>query len=174
MHAIDAANPRTRMRALPAGHLSRQFVVAFVVVSCAIFVFGAWQFNRLTLLLSPVALAVRNALLLHQALHPLVAPGTGIRPRHRARRRHGSPFAARSIRASCCLTAAVTFWVGGFDVLYACQDYEFDRDDRTAFRSALFRHPHALLTARFSHPDAGLAGRAGAVVHLGWESPWPV
>src|SRR5947209_5474638 len=57
-HSIDAGNPRTAMRALPAGHLSREFVGAFVFVSCAIFVLGAWQLNRLTLLLSPVALAV--------------------------------------------------------------------------------------------------------------------
>src|SRR5436853_4437981 len=55
---IDAANPRTRMRALPAGLLSRKFVMLFVVVSCAVFVGSAAMLNRLTLLLSPVALAV--------------------------------------------------------------------------------------------------------------------
>src|SRR5580765_506855 len=55
---IDAANPRTAMRAIPAGVLSKQFVTAFVVVSCALFVFAASQLNRLTLLLSPVALAI--------------------------------------------------------------------------------------------------------------------
>src|SRR5512147_2764439 len=53
-HTIDGANPRTKMRALPAGHLSRQFVIAFIVVSCTIFVIGASQLNRLTLMLSPV------------------------------------------------------------------------------------------------------------------------
>src|SRR5436305_936579 len=51
-HEIDAANPRTKMRALPAGQLSREFVLAFVAVSCTIFVVGAWQLNRLTLMLS--------------------------------------------------------------------------------------------------------------------------
>src|SRR5438445_10729997 len=56
--AIDAADPRTSTRALPAGHLTPAFVVTFVVVSSAIFVFAASQLNRLTLLLSPVALAV--------------------------------------------------------------------------------------------------------------------
>src|SRR3954452_15232816 len=55
-HEIDSANPRTKMRALPAGHLSRRFVLAFIVVSCTLFIFGASQLNRLTLLLSPVAL----------------------------------------------------------------------------------------------------------------------
>src|SRR6266496_4778588 len=56
--AYDAANPRTSTRALPSGVLSRQFVLAFVVVSCAIFVFAAGQLNRLSLYLSPVALAI--------------------------------------------------------------------------------------------------------------------
>ena len=56
--AIDAANPRTSARALPAGHLSPAFVVTFVVISSAVFVLAASQLNRLTLLLSPVALAV--------------------------------------------------------------------------------------------------------------------
>src|SRR5690242_4217798 len=56
--AIDAANPRTRMRALPAGHLSRGFVLLFVVLSSAVFAGAAWQLNRLALYLCPVALAV--------------------------------------------------------------------------------------------------------------------
>ncbi|MGE0407431.1 MAG: UbiA family prenyltransferase, partial [Candidatus Korobacteraceae bacterium] len=56
--AIDAANPRTRTRALPAGALSRQFVYSFVLVSSGMFVLAAAQLNRLALLLSPVALAV--------------------------------------------------------------------------------------------------------------------
>src|SRR5579871_2505597 len=55
---IDGANPRTQMRALPAGHLSSSFVATFVVVSCAIFVLAASQLNHLSLLLAPVALAV--------------------------------------------------------------------------------------------------------------------
>jgi 4-hydroxybenzoate polyprenyltransferase len=56
--SIDAANPRTQSRALPAGALSKEFVAGFVVISCAVFVLAAWQLNRLTLLLSPVALGV--------------------------------------------------------------------------------------------------------------------
>src|SRR5687767_3045826 len=55
---FDAANPRTATRALPAGHLTRRFVAAFVLVSCAISVLGAAQLNRLAFLLSPVALGV--------------------------------------------------------------------------------------------------------------------
>lgn len=124
--AIDAANPRTSTRALPAGHLSPAFVVTFVLVSSAVFVFAASQLNRLALLLSPVALAV---LLLYSYTkrftrwsHLVLGFALGIAP----------AAAWIAVRGSLdprilLLTAAVTFWVGGFDVLYACQDYDFDR-----------------------------------------------
>ena len=124
--AIDAANPRTSTRALPAGHLSPAFVATFVVVSSAIFVLAASRLNHLSLLLSPVALAV---LLLYSYTkrltrwsHLILGIALGIAP----------AAAWIAVRGSLdprilLLTAAVTFWVGGFDVLYACQDYDFDR-----------------------------------------------
>jgi 4-hydroxybenzoate polyprenyltransferase len=123
--AIDAANPRTSTRALPAGHLSPAFVATFVVVSSAIFIVAASQLNRLTLLLSPVALAV---LLLYSYTkrvtrwsHLVLGFALGIAP----------AAAWIAVRGSLdprilLLTAAVAFWVAGFDVLYACQDYDFD------------------------------------------------
>jgi len=125
--AIDAANPRTRTRALPAGQLSPAFVATFVIVSCAIFIVAASQLNRLTLWLSPVALAV---LLLYSYTkrftrwsHLVLGFALGIAP----------SAAWIAVRGSLdprilLLTAAVTFWVAGFDVLYACQDFQFDRD----------------------------------------------
>ena len=124
--AIDAANPRTSTRALPAGQLSPAFVATFVVVSSLVFVLAASQLNRLALELSPVALAV---LLLYSYTkrltrwsHLVLGLALGIAP----------SAAWIAVRGSLdprilLLTAAVTFWVGGFDVLYACQDYEFDR-----------------------------------------------
>jgi 4-hydroxybenzoate polyprenyltransferase len=124
--SIDAANPRTRARALPAGALTRKFVTSFVIVSSAIFVFAAWELNRLAFLLSPVALAV---LLLYSYTkrwtrwsHLVLGFSLGIAP----------AAAWIAVRGSLdprilLLTAAVTFWVAGFDVLYACQDYEFDQ-----------------------------------------------
>src|SRR6201984_2375911 len=124
--AIDAANPRTRTRALPAGHLSPAFVVTFVIVSCLVFVLAASQLNRLALLLSPVALAV---LLLYSYTkrvtrwsHVVLGFALGIAP----------SAAWIAVRGSLdprilLLTAAVTFWVAGFDVLYACQDLDFDQ-----------------------------------------------
>jgi len=125
--AIDAANPRTRTRALPAGNLSPAFVTTFVIVSCAIFIVAASQLNRLTFWLSPVALAV---LLLYSYTkrftrwsHLVLGFALGIAP----------SAAWIAVRGSLdprilLLTAAVTFWVAGFDILYACQDYQFDRD----------------------------------------------
>ena len=123
---IDAANPRTSTRALPAGHLSPAFVVTFVLVSSAVFVLAASQLNRLALWLSPVALAV---LLFYSYTkrftrwsHLVLGFALGIAP----------AAAWIAVRGALdprilLLTAAVTFWVGGFDVLYACQDYDFDR-----------------------------------------------
>ena len=124
--SIDAANPRTRTRALPSGTLSPRFVAAFVTVSCAVFVLAAWQLNRLTLLLSPVALAV---VLLYSYTkrftrwsHLMLGFALGIAPTAAWIAVRGS-FDPRIL----LLTTAVTFWVGGFDVLYACQDFEFDQ-----------------------------------------------
>src|SRR5206468_2709691 len=123
--AIDAANPRTSTRALPAGHLSPRFVATFVTLSSAIFVLAASQLNRLALLLSPVALAI---LLLYSYTkrvtrwsHLVLGFALGIAP----------AAAWIAVRGTLdprilLLTAAVTFWVGGFDVLYACQDFDFD------------------------------------------------
>jgi 4-hydroxybenzoate polyprenyltransferase len=121
----DAANPRTMMRALPAGLLTRQFVVAFVVASSVIFIFAAAQLNRLCLYLSPVALAI---LLLYsytkrytRLSHLVLGFADAIPP----------AAAWIAIRGTLDwkilpLVGAVTFWVGGFDVLYSCQDYDFD------------------------------------------------
>jgi 4-hydroxybenzoate polyprenyltransferase len=123
---IDAANPRTAMRAIPAGALSENFVAGFVVVSIGIFVLGAAMLNRLTLELSPVALAV---VLLYSYMkrvtrwsHLVLGLALGIAPAAAWIAVNGS-FDARIV----VLTGAVLLWVGGFDVLYACQDVEHDR-----------------------------------------------
>ncbi|MGA2644281.1 MAG: UbiA-like polyprenyltransferase [Candidatus Sulfotelmatobacter sp.] len=125
--SIDAANPRTSTRALPAGQLSSTFVASFVVVSSVIFILAASQLNPLTLWLSPVALAV---LLLYSYTkrftpfsHLVLGFALGMAP----------SAAWIAVRGSLdprilLLTAAVTFWVAGFDILYACQDFQFDCD----------------------------------------------
>ena len=123
---LDAANPRTSSRALPAGVLSPSFVASFVALTSAVFLLSAWELNRLAFLLSPVALAL---LLVYSFTkrwtrwsHLVLGFALGIAP----------AAAWIAVRGSLdprilLLTAAVTFWVAGFDVLYACQDVDFDR-----------------------------------------------
>ncbi len=123
--SIDAANPRTHTRALPAGELTQSFVRNFTALSSAVFVLAAWQLNHLAFLLSPVALAI---LLLYSYTkrwtrwsHLVLGFALGIAP----------AAAWIAVRGSLdphilLLTAAVTLWVAGFDVLYACQDLDFD------------------------------------------------
>jgi len=124
--SIDAANPRTSTRALPAGQLTPAFVATFVVISSAVFIAAAAELNRLALWLSPLALAV---LLLYSYTkrftrwsHLVLGFALGIAP-------SGAWIAVRGSLDPriLLLTAAVTFWVAGFDVLYACQDFDFDR-----------------------------------------------
>src|SRR5436853_556079 len=148
--AIDAANPRTRTRALPAGDLSPAFVATFVIFSCAIFVLAASQLNRLTLWLSPVALAI---LLLYSYTkrftrwsHLVLGFALGIAP----------AAAWIAVRGSLdprilLLTAAVTFWVGGFDVIYACQDHDYDRSHDLHSLPRYLGIRNALVIARVFH-----------------------
>jgi 4-hydroxybenzoate polyprenyltransferase len=124
---LDAVNPRTAARAIPAGLLTRGFVAGFTALMAVIFVVSAAELNRLTLYLSPVALAV---LLLYSYTkrltrwsHLCLGFALGIAP----------SAAWIAVRGSLdprviVLTAAVLFWVAGFDVLYACQDAEHDRE----------------------------------------------
>jgi 4-hydroxybenzoate polyprenyltransferase len=123
---LDAANPRTAMRALPAGRLGAGFVGGFVAVSAAVFVLGAAMLNRLTLELAPVALGI---VLVYSYMkrvtrwsHLVLGLALGIAPSAAWIAVRGS-LDARIV----VLSAAVLLWVGGFDVLYACQDFEHDR-----------------------------------------------
>src|SRR5580704_7190335 len=123
---LDAANPGTAMRALPAGTLTNGFVGGFVVVSVAVFVIGAAMLNPLTLKLAPVALAVVLAYSYMKRVtrwsHLVLGLVLGIAPSAAWIAVRGT-LDARIV----VLTAAVLLWVGGFDVLYACQDFEHDR-----------------------------------------------
>ncbi len=123
---LDAANPRTKMRALAAGKLSAGFVAGFVVVSSAVFVLGAAMLNRLTLELAGPTLLVLLAYSTMKRVtrwsHLVLGLALGIAP----------SAAWIAVRGSldwriAVLSAAVLLWVGGFDVLYACQDFEHDR-----------------------------------------------
>ena len=129
---VDSANPRTASRALPAGLLGKSFVAGFVVVSCLLFVLSAAMLNRLTLELSPLALVVVLGYSFMKRWsrwsHVVLGLALGIAPSAAWIAVRGS-LDARIV----VLTLAVLLWVGGFDVLYACQDFEHDR--RAGLRS---------------------------------------
>ena len=164
---VDKANPRTAMRALPAGLLSRRFVVAFVVLACAVFVLGAAQLNRLTLYLSPVALAIvlfySYTKRFTRWSHLVLGLALGVAPSAAWIAVRGD-FDPRIF----ILTCAVTLWVGGFDILYACQDYEFDRTHGLHSLPRSVGIAKALLMARLLHFQVLILLAALIIVfHLG-------
>ena len=165
----DRDNPRTRNRALATGALSIGFAWLFTFASAAVLVLAAWRLNRLALELSPVALAIlflysytkRFTMLSHLVLGFCL----GMSPAAAWIAITGA-FDLRML----ILCFAVTLWVGGFDVLYACQDLDFDR------RAGLYSVPkrfgiaRALLIARAMHVImVALLAWLAARFHL----PWP-
>lgn len=147
---IDAANPRTRIRALPAGKLTREFVAGFVIVTSAILIFAAWQLNPLAFRLSPAALAIVFLYSYTKRFtrwsHVALGLAMGIAP----------AAAWIAVRGSLdprilLLTAAVIFWGAGFDILYGCQDYEFDCSARVYSVPKAFGIRNALRLARVFH-----------------------
>lgn len=148
--AIDARNPRTRMRHIPAGLLSPRFVWIFFLAAAAMLFVAAWQLNPLCLKLAPVALAVvclysytkRFTALSHLVL----GFALGIAPM------------AASIAITgtidwrlLWLTAAVMFWTAGFDIIYSCQDFEFDRQSGLHSIPARVGVARALVVSRLLH-----------------------
>jgi 4-hydroxybenzoate polyprenyltransferase len=154
---FDAKNPRTASRALPAGLLSVGFVWAFTITSAALFVLAAAMLNRLTLILSPVALA---CVLLYsltkrwtQFSHLVLGACLSIAPT-------GAWIAVRGAIGSpapLLLSVVVLLWTAGFDVLYACQDYDFDRREGLKSIPARVGIARALWIARALHALAFLA-----------------
>jgi 4-hydroxybenzoate polyprenyltransferase len=155
----DRRNPRTANRALPAGELSIGFAWMFTAVSSAVLVLAAWQLNPLALKLSPLALAILFFYSYTKRFtawsHFVLGFCLGI-----------SPAAAWiAIRGSLdwrmlILCAAVTLWVGGFDVLYACQDVEFDK------AAGLFSIPRKLGISRALEIARGM--HVVMVILLAW------
>ena len=147
---LDAANPRTRTRAIPAGLLSRQFVLGFCILMAGLFVMAAAALNRLTLYLSPVVLFVLLGYSYMKRLtrwsHLVLGLALGLAP-------SAAWIAVRGTLDSriLVLTAAVTLWVGGFDVLYACQDFEHDRKAGLYSLPQSVGIPAAFGTARVMH-----------------------
>ncbi len=147
---LDAANPRTAMRAIPAGQLSSGFVLAFTIVAACVFLVGAALLNRLTLECAPVALFVVLAYSYMKRVtrwsHLVLGLALGIAPAAAWIAVRGT-FAPRA----ALLTAIVILWVGGFDVLYACQDFEHDRKVGLFSVPAAFGLKGAFWIARVMH-----------------------
>ena len=147
---LDAANPRTASRAIPAGLLSRSFVGWFTAAACAVFLLASWRLNRLTLLLAPVALAVVLGYSLTKRFtrwsHLVLGLALGIAP-------SAAWIAVRGSLDSriVVLTAAVLLWVAGFDILYACQDFEHDCKAGLNSIPQAFGMPAAFWLARVFH-----------------------
>ena len=155
--SFDAKNPRTASRAIPAGLLSVGFVWAFTIASAALFLLAAAMLNRMTLLLSPVALA---CVLLYSLTkrwtkfsHLVLGACLSIAPT-------GAWIAVRGEIGSpvpLLLSLVVLLWTAGFDVLYACQDYDFDRREGLKSIPARFGISRSLWIARALHAAAFLA-----------------
>ncbi len=154
---FDAANPRTAGRELPSGKLSTGFAWAFLFISIAVFLVAAYSLNWLTFALSPIALlsvlgysyAKRFTSLSHLVLGWALAI---------------SPTAAWiAVRGTIdseiplLLSLVVLMWTAGFDVMYACQDFEFDRKAGLRSIPARFGIKNALLIARLFHAQAFIA-----------------
>jgi 4-hydroxybenzoate polyprenyltransferase len=181
---FDALNPRTSMRELPRGAMTAREAALFVVISSAVFVFGASQLNTLCFILAPVALAIvfwyslakrftaytQMFLGLAMAVAPVggwLAAGGGA---------GAEPW---------LLGLAIGLWVGGFDILYACQDVEFDRGHGLRSIPVRFGVARAIFLSRIMHaatvivmaalwrvadlPSLYLAGVAFVAVLLAYE-----
>jgi 4-hydroxybenzoate polyprenyltransferase len=165
---FDALNPRTANRELPRGDLNRTEATGFVIVASVVFVFAAWRLNPICLALSPVALAiafwysvakrVTTYTQLFLGLAMAVAPVGG-----------WLAVGGRGGWEPWLLGAAIGTWVGGFDVLYACQDLDFDRSHGLRSIPVRFGVPGALWISRAMHVLTLVC-----FVAVAWVTPLPL
>ncbi len=169
--SLDAENPRTKMRAIPAGLLSKGFVGGFTIAMTAIFILACAELNRLTLYLSPIVLVVLFSYSYMKRFtrwsHLVLGLALGLAP----------AAAWIAVRGSLdprilILTVAVMFWVAGFDLLYACQDAAHDRTHGLFSVPATWGIETAFWVARLLHVlMLGLLVwlvRAFALGHFAW------
>jgi 4-hydroxybenzoate polyprenyltransferase len=165
----DRENPRTRQRALATGAVSVSFAWIFTLIAVAVFLLAAWQLNPLALKLAPLAILILFSYSFTKRFtnwsHLFLGFALGISP------------AAAWIAITggldprmLILCTAVTLWVGGFDVLYACQDIDYDRSAGLCSVPKRFGVANALRIARAMH--------TGVVALLCWLAasfalPWP-
>lgn len=147
---IDADNPRTKMRALPAGLLQLRQANLYFGISCAIFFLASWMLNPLAFMLSPIALGVTLFYSLTKRFTPLchfvLGLSLGIAPAAAWIASTGTltwPIVA--------ITAAVTFWTAGFDIIYSLQDEDFDREHHLRSLPQTLGKAKALFVSRCCH-----------------------
>ena len=170
---IDARNPRTANRALPAGRLSAAFMLGATVLSTLAFVATAWWINRLAFALSPVALLVLLGYSYSKRFtsfsHLILGAALGLSPL-------GAWIAVRAEieLLPVLLGVAVLLWTAGFDIIYACQDHEFDREEGLRSIPNRLGVARALIVSRLFHVltvglllGIGLLSRYGAPYHAG-------
>jgi 4-hydroxybenzoate polyprenyltransferase len=168
---LDAANPRTSSRAIPAGLLSRQFVLGFTILAGLVFILASAELNRLTLYLSPFVLVVLLGYSYMKRMtrwsHLVLGLALGLAPTAAWIAVRGSLDARILV-----LTGAVTLWAGGFDVLYACQDFEHDRATGLYSLPQALGIPAAFRAAQTMHLTMlGLLAWFGVLFHfhaIGW------
>jgi 4-hydroxybenzoate polyprenyltransferase len=165
----DRENPRTKQRALATGAVTLPFAWVFTIVAVMAFFLAAWQLNPLALKLAPLAIAILFFYSYTKRFtswsHLFLGFALGISPAAAWIAITGGLDAHMLI-----LCGAVTLWVGGFDVLYACQDIEYDRSAGLFSVPKKFGVAKALRIARVMH--------IGVIGLLGWlafsiELPWP-
>ncbi len=168
---IDALNPRTANRPIQTGKISVQTVIVGSIVSLIVLAFSAWQLGPLTMRLLPGAivflLGYAYAKRFTWLSHFILGFTDGLAPMGAWAAVRGSLFTPGDLPA-WLLLLTVTFWIGGFDVIYACQDTEFDREERLHSIPAKWGNAVALHVARLCHLiTVGLLAAIGLVMNLG-------
>jgi len=163
-YKFDRLNPRTKNWALPSGLLSTRFVFFFIIICSSLFVFAAFQLNHLAFVLSPLALAIiffYSFTKRFTALsHWFIGLALGVAPA-------GAWVAVRGTLdfQPLWLSLAILFWTAGFDLIYSCQDAEFDRNQKLHSIPSRFGIKTALNLSRFCHVLT-----VGLLVIFGYEA----
>ena len=170
--ALDARNPRTAQRPLPSGRMAPRTAWTGVVIAGAVLVVAAWRLGPLPLTLLPIALLFLIGYAFTKRFtwlsHYILGFTDGLAPVGAWVAIRGSLFTPADL-AAWLLLAAVTLWIGGFDLIYACQDAEVDRACGLHAIPARFGIPTALALSSLSHvATMALLASVGVVLHLGW------
>jgi 4-hydroxybenzoate polyprenyltransferase len=165
---FDAKNPRTAIREIPAGIISKESALRFVIINCLLFIAATYFINRICFLLAPVALFVILFYSYTKRFTPLchlvLGIGLSLAP-------IGAYLAVTGAFAflPILFSFAVIFWVSGFDIIYALQDVEFDQSQKLYSMPAWLGKAKALKVSEILHVlSASCVVFAGVYGHFGW------